>query len=407
MQRFTDMPPATRSNGSRLAGLRRGRRWTQSRLARETGYSLAAVKAFEQGRRSLDRGSVILEFARALDCHPAEITGQPYTPEDQEGQEVVAAIAGVRRALLRHGRPARPTDEEASRVDLVSLTQRVAQANAARQSSALPRSAEVLPGLLRDVQVAVDVLEGESRRQAYALLMSAYECSMQFLYKLGRDAESTLAVERVVWAAEQTENPLLVHAANWYLAGEYLSIGEHHDAADIIDTALRGLGTPRTPEATSLTGAFHLKAALNGARGGDGGATDRHLEHAREAADKLGGDRNDFQLQFGPTNTAIWSVSLCVERGRGREAVRTAEHVNRDLPADYSAERRGHHWIDVGRGYWYNSQRDEALSAFLTAEKIAPQQTRMNPAVRETVRTMIRTQRRSGLVELGMRVGAV
>jgi len=114
----TDTPHPAETNGERLSVLRRRKRWTQQRLAQESGYSLAAIRGFEQGRRSLDRGSVILALCRALDCHPTEITGQPYAPADGDraGQEAAAAVAAVRRALLRHGRPARPSDAEAAAV---------------------------------------------------------------------------------------------------------------------------------------------------------------------------------------------------------------------------------------------------------------------------------------------------
>ena len=126
MPHYSDTGGSAESNGQRLARIRARHRWTQQRLATEAGYSLAAVKAFEQGRRSLDRAAVILAFARALDCHPTEITGGPYNPvrDDMEGQAAVASIAAVRRALLRHGRPARPADHEVAAVDLPELRQR-------------------------------------------------------------------------------------------------------------------------------------------------------------------------------------------------------------------------------------------------------------------------------------------
>ncbi|RAJ66621.1 transcriptional regulator with XRE-family HTH domain [Streptomyces sp. Amel2xB2] len=403
----SDIPWESESNGQRLAALRKRRRWTQRVLADRAGYSLAAVRAFEQGRRSLDQGSTILTFSRALDCHPTEITGQPLAPRDDASQDAAVAVAAVRRALLRHGRPARPDDEEVTRIDIAELSERVGHANALRASASLVGTAEVLPALLRDLQVACDVLDGDERRTACGLLAGGYECAMQYLYKMGHSAAATLATERVVQAADATEDPLRMTAARWYEAGEFLSIGEHHDAADIIDQSLKDLGHPRSPQQVSLQGAFHLKAALNAARATDHGTAERHMAKAKAAADALGEDRNDFQLQFGPTNAAIWSVSLPVEMGRGRDAVRAAEHVTRSLPADFSPERRSHHFIDIGRGHWYNGQRDDALASFLEAESIAPTATRMNAGVRETVRTMIRQQRRSQLVELGMRVGAL
>lgn len=397
------------SNGQRLARLRARHRWTQQRLATEAGYSLPAIKAFEQGRRSLDRPAVVLAFAQALDCHPTEITGAPYVPvhADRDGQQAVASVAAVRRALLRHGRPTRPTEAEAAAVDVPDLRARVSEANRYRQAAALTKSGTLLPALLRDLQVAAELTEGDTRRHVFGLLASGYECAMQYLYKLGHSSDATLATERVVWASRETGDPLRALAASWYDAGEFLTIGEHDEAGAIIDDALVELGAIRTPapEAVSLKGAFHLKASLNAARATDNTAAVHHLTKAQEAADELGGDRNDWQMQFGPTNAALWSVSLPVELGNGKDAVARAEKIR--LPADYSKERHSHFHIDRGRAHFYNGQREQAVAAFLEAERLAPQATRAHAAVRETVGTMIRTQKRGGLVELGIRLGVV
>lgn len=399
----------TESNGQRLARLRKRHRWTQARLALESGYSLSAIRGFEQGLRSLDRAAVVLTFAQALDCHPTEITGAPYVPvqTDRDGQQAVASVAAVRRALMRHGRPARPTDLEAAAVDLTQLQARVADANRHRQAAALTQSGLELPALLRDLQVAAELTTGDDRRHVYSLLASGYECAMQYLYKLGHSSDATLATERVVWASRETGDPLRLLAAHWYDAGEFLTIGEHDEAGAIIDDALTELGAIPSPgpEAVSLRGAFHLKASLNMARAKDAAGAVRHLEHAQQAAAQLGADRNDWQMQFGPTNTALWSVSLPVEMGRGKDAVARAEKVK--LPADYSRERRSHFHIDRGRAYFYNGQRDQAVAAFLDAERLAPQATRAHAGVRETVGTMVRTRQRGELVELGIRLGVV
>lgn len=408
MTHHADNPPAE-SNGQRLARLRARHRWTQQRLATESGYTVSAVKKFEQGLRSLDRPAVVLAFAQALDCHPTEITGAPYVPvqADRDGQTAVASVAAVRRALMRHGRPARPTEAEAATVDLSDLRARVVEANAHRQAAALTQSGTLLPALLRDLQVAAELTAGDDRRATFGLLASGYECAMQYLYKLGHSSDATLATERVVWASRETGDPLRLLAAHWYDAGEFLTIGEHDEAGHIIDEALTELGTIASPgpEAVSLRGAFHLKASLNLARSSDPDGAVRHLGKAQQAADQLGEDRNDWQMQFGPTNTALWSVSLPVEMGHGRDAVARAEKVK--LPADYSRERRSHFHIDRGRAYFYNGQREQAVAAFLAAEHLAPQATRAHAGVRETVGTMIRTQRRGNLVELGIRLGVV
>lgn len=405
---MAENPRDMEHNGARLAKIRRRRKLTQQQLADLVGYSLASVKKFEQGLRAVDRGQMILKFAEQLRCHPSEITGRSdLLPEsDREAQIAAGAVAAVHRALLVHGYTPRITDAEVAAVDLAVLARRVRQAAAYRQASALARSGEILPGLLRDLQVAAATCQGDDRRLAFGLLASGYECAMQFTYKVGRTAVSTFATERVRLAVRETGDPLRVLSAEWHWAGEYICIGEHDVAAQLIEGALDELGgCADSPEAVSLRGMFHLKAALNSARAADATGAEMSLRHAARAADDLGADRNDFELQFGPTNVAVWSVSIPVEFGRGREAVRRGERVR--LPGDYAAERRCSFEIDLGRAHYLNGQRELALDAFLVAEEIAPQQTRHHPGVRETVGAMSRTAPRGRLAELALRVGAV
>ncbi|MBB5933797.1 XRE family transcriptional regulator [Streptomyces zagrosensis] len=291
-------------------------------------------------------------------------------------------------------------------MDFGTLRSRVAAANNDRQKSALTNSGKYLPALLRDLQVAADVSQEADRREAHDMLASAYECAMQMLYKLGYGTDATLATERVVWSTAATGNPLRALSGHWYESGEFLAIGEHEEAGVIIDGALSELDRLSTsPEQISLKGAFHLKASLNHARASEPKPAERHLAEARELAETLGEDRNDFQLHFGPTNVAIWSVSLSVEMGRGQEAVRRATRVTPNLPTDYAKERRSHHCIDVGRAHHYNGQHAEALESFLHAERLAPQATRMHPAVHETMNVILTSRRRTDALEFGMRLG--
>jgi transcriptional regulator with XRE-family HTH domain len=112
-------------NGLRLARARLRRRWTQERLGRESGFSLATVRAIEQGRRSLDNMGQLLTFARALDVPVTDLTGQPYAvsgPEDDAGQ---GAVAGIRRELLLAEREPRISDAQAVSVSVPALRGRV------------------------------------------------------------------------------------------------------------------------------------------------------------------------------------------------------------------------------------------------------------------------------------------
>jgi hypothetical protein len=95
---------------------------------------------------------------------------------------------------------------------------------------------------------------------------------------------------------------------------------------------------------------------------------------AKEAAELIGVDRDDYRLCFGPTNVNIWSVGLAVEMLDGTEAIKRAEKFR--LPRSAPRERVGHHWIDLARGYLLHGDHQRALVTLQQARRTAPQQTR-------------------------------
>jgi hypothetical protein len=94
-------------------------------------------------------------------------------------------------------------------------------------------------------------------------------------------------------------------------------------------------------------------------------------------------DRNDYGLAFGPSNVAQHQVAVAVEMEDGPEAVRRSRSVR--LGTAVPAVRRGHHYMDLARGYVLAGDNSAALRYLQEARRIAPQQTRHHPMVRETV----------------------
>ena len=72
-------------------------------------------------------------------------------------------------------------------------------------------------------------------------------------------------------------------------------------------------------------GNLRLKSGLAAARAGDRTSADAHLAEAKDTAERIGVDRDDYRLCFGPTNVKIWSVALAVEMLDGTEAMTRAE----------------------------------------------------------------------------------
>ncbi|HEX6074220.1 MAG TPA: hypothetical protein VFZ32_03025 [Micromonosporaceae bacterium] len=76
-------------------------------------------------------------------------------------------------------------------------------------------------------------------------------------------------------------------------------------------------------------------------------------------------------------------------------AIELAENVH--IPRGWTRSRAGHHWMDLGRAHAWASRPEQALDCLQQARRIAPQQTRYHPTVRETVLALKRQERtRSG-----------
>ena len=94
------------------------------------------------------------------------------------------------------------------------------------------------------------------------------------------------------------------------------------DALRLLAEDVRSEHAP--PELLSAWGALHLIGMVGAVRDDDQADGRRLLAGAGRAAARLGGDRNDFRMAFGPTNVAIHRVAYSVELGHSRTAVRGA-----------------------------------------------------------------------------------
>jgi hypothetical protein len=154
----------------------------------------------------------------------------------------------------------------------------------------------------------------------------------------------------------------------------------------------------------SVYGALHLVAAVATARAGEGREALDLLGLARATADRIGGDRNDFWMTFGPTNVAIHGVAIELELGNPVQALREATAVV-DLSGLPSLERRSTHYVHLAHAHSLRLEDDEAVRALLVAERSNPEGLRYNMLVRDLVRGLLRRHRRiSGLRGLAGRL---
>ncbi|MGQ0773910.1 MAG: helix-turn-helix domain-containing protein, partial [Pseudonocardiales bacterium] len=127
---------------------------------------------------------------------------------------------------------------------------------------------------------------------------------------------------------------------------------------------------------------------------GDAATTREHWAAARELATRLGtSDQVHYGLIFGPANNIRHEVGGNVALGDGAAALAAAEGFA--PPRNMSRSGRGIFSLHVARAHLLLGNRDGSLQALQEARRIAPQQTRLHPMVRETVAVLISLHRRA------------
>ncbi|MCP2168363.1 transcriptional regulator [Goodfellowiella coeruleoviolacea] len=307
-------------------------------------------------------------------------------------RELHSVVPALRRELAAYCAeldgevPPRPFDQ---------LRAGVAEASRLRHEVNLSSLGASLPALLAEIRTALHAARQNEKERIYALLAEAYYAASQVAWKLGYADLASLGVDRYVWAAGRSGDELAVLVGDYQRAGEMIAVADWTAAQRFLEKS-RSVIEPRLGKASSdtlqVSGSLHLKSGLAAARAGDLDTADAHLAEARETAERIGSDGDAYRLAFGPTNVNIWAVALAVEANNGTEAVQRAADFR--IPSDTPRERIGHHWIDLSRGYLLHGDREKALSALLLAKRTAPQQTRYHPMVHETIRNLVRSERR-------------
>jgi transcriptional regulator with XRE-family HTH domain len=388
--------------GRRIAIHRRRLGLTQEGLAMRLHRSRSWVTKIERGERPLDSVRTLLEVARALGVEVRELTGQPWFPEPGgPGHEAVPAI---RKALLAldPSREAQPRALAALEQDVLA-TGRLWQTEPNCYSAVVP----LLPDLLTETRIVARTATGGDRRTADRVLSLLHQITQEVMARLGEPDLSWIAAHHSLLAAEEADDPVLAAASAWRVCHALLrvdDVDEVHTMATRAAASLQRSFTDPGREQLSVYGALHLVAAVATARAGEGREALDLLGLARATADRIGGDRNDFWMTFGPTNVAIHGVAIQLELGNPLQALREATAVV-DLSGLPSLERRSTHHVHLAHAHSLRREDDEAVRALLVAERSNPEGLRYNMLVRDLVRGLLRRRRRiSGLRGLAGRL---
>jgi transcriptional regulator with XRE-family HTH domain len=375
-------PDYQKSLGRKIAAERRRRGLSQPELARMVDRSVAWVSQVERGVRKVDRMSVLEALAAALEVPLAELAAEA---------PIVAAVAeespgaGGLRLVLSGAYALRAMLDSRRAPALGALRTRSRQAWDLTHAGRYADLADLLHGLVPDLETAVRAVPEARRPEVFELMAATYQACSAALAKLGETGPAWVAADRAMAAAERTGNPLLVAAGAFRLVFVFISARHYDQAEETARTAaqaLQQIADGGDQQAMSLWGGLTLQRAVVAARIGDADTAYDQLERAGQVAGRLGEGRNDYNTEFGPANVALQEVAIAVDLGDAGRALRAAATVD---ASGLSAERQGRLLIETARAHAQRRQADQAVTTLLQAEQITPELVRGHVLVRQLV----------------------
>jgi transcriptional regulator with XRE-family HTH domain len=399
--------------GERIAYHRKRLGLSQVEFAGLIGRSDSWVSQVERGVRTIDRLSVLQNVADVLSVPVDELRGEE--PDDTESADRPEAFEALRLALTGHpaisvvlgNSPQALTDERLSQ--LRSQQERVWEmVHASRYDELAPLVANLIPELEQAVRADSSPELAEAARE---LLSDTYQAVAAMMAKLGETDAAWIAADRAAFTAEMLRDPLAVAASLFRMAHAFLTLRQPVQAQAVASAVITGLeqraAQETTTETLSLCGAFHLVLAIAAARDNDRQQAHKHLEQARQIANRIGEDCDDFGTEFGPTNVALHAVAVAVELGDAGQALDLAREIR---PEQLSAERQARYDIDLAQAHAMRRQTGEALRCLEEAERLTPEQTRMHRVARAVTRELVQlsgSRPRPELRELAERLGVL
>jgi transcriptional regulator with XRE-family HTH domain len=366
--------------GRRLRQLRHSRGKSLAVVSGLAGISTSYLSLLERGERALDRRSLIVKLANALQVAPSEITGAelattPGKPLDDQAAEAI-----------RHVLMDLSLDEPCGEVQPVEqLQDRVKATLTAQNNADTATVGAALPALIRDLHATADAHQDE--REVLRLLALAHTQGTQaWLTMIGAPLDlSWQAATLARSAAERLDEPVSLAVSAYGTALGLLGAGRFDAAARKL-TAV-DLPTLATVGDMQLAGSLALASSLVAAASGRQVEQAAALDHAAELAEQTG-EGNTLGFGFGPSNVAVWQMQGALEVGEYADAAMVAETVNPD--AMMVRARQAVYWREYGRALARLPRRqDDAVMMLRRAERISPEHVHRHAFTRSVIAELL------------------
>lgn len=375
-----------RTVGAGLRQIRQARHKSLRVVAGLAGISAGHLSRIENGERALDRRSLIVALADALQVAPSELTALPVPATTDGGTDT--AVDAVRLALLAvvTGLPG------GAACDAGVLQARVGDVLDAQQACRHDTVAAALPGLIHDLHATL-----AGGRQAAEVLRLVTLLHVQGTQAWLRDVGAPLdlawqAATLSQQAADQLADPQTSALATFGTTHGLLAAG----AFDLARAQLEAAAvSTATVEGMQLIGMLAFTRSLLAAAEGNGDDVTAPLQTASELAE-LTGEANAYWFGFGPTNVGVWRMAVQLETGDYARAAAVAERI--DPTRIPSPQRRAAYWADYGRALTrIRGRRDDAVWALRRAELISPARVHRHPFTRQVLAELVARSRRDAV----------
>jgi transcriptional regulator with XRE-family HTH domain len=349
----------------------------------------------ENGTRGADNLQILSNMASALRCTVAELVGDGIVPIAADTIGLVDDVHDILAALVETDLDDEPTadpahvDALAAEVDLLE--------HIYRKGEFVNTAARLSPFLRQLHATAVTATSAEDTRRALELTVQASHRTMNVLRNVGQRADAYLAGERARDAAAELDNPELKGIAAFTRAHAALGCGSMERGLKFAGGGLRMLeGALSSHRTMAVAGQLHLTCAMTLYGLKRGNEAEVHLREAEDLAQRTGDCGQDLGW-FGPTNLAIWTLAMEVDRDP-RKAVAIAKATNPhaiDAPT-----RQASFYLDAARACARIGTRESdaaAVRMLASAERLVPQRVRFNPLAREALRVVVMRARRNAI----------
>lgn len=372
--------------GARIKEQRRLARLTQRQFANLLPYSYSLLNQVECGARPAT-ADFVAACAKALNIDVTVLTGQPYVTELQRDR-LAELVRPIRESLDLYDLgpnpdlTARPADQLIAGADQLCADVRATH---------LRNAARKLPGLIAEL---THTAWSTPSTELWQALASTYRTAHDISVKLGYYDLSTVALDRMDWAAQRASDPCLAAVRQYMRALVYFREGEYGIGKRLIASGHTVVGeADKTREALAVAGQLHLGASVISARARNQTAVELHIGEAHRIAKRVGDASDVHWLSFGPANVALHTMSAAVEMHQYDDALKQARKMK--LPPQLATSRRAHFLIDRARAEMETGYTQKALEHLVDARRIAPEQTRYHPGARETITGLVHLSRRT------------